>query len=102
MDLGQGISTSAYKNTLKKIHAATSAVFDILCRKTIEEEKEENAKNGRPLLTLKVSGDGSWKTRGFVIWYFNVNSKLHWQDNRPRCKGELLPIMYVLKKQTKY
>lgn len=65
MDLGQGLSTSAYKNALKKIHAATNAIFDNLCRKAVEEEKEENDKNGKSLLSLKVSSDGSWKTRGF-------------------------------------
>ena len=65
MDLGQGLSRSCYDDIVKHLHEAAKTVFDILCKKAVEEEKEKNEENGRPASSLKVSGDGSWKKRGF-------------------------------------
>lgn len=65
MDIGQGMTKTTYINVMEKIHVAASAIFGILCKKAIEEENQENVENERPLSNLKISGDGSWKTRGF-------------------------------------
>lgn len=47
------------------IYEAVKSVFDTLSKKAVEEEKTENIKNKRLPNELKVSGDGSWKKRGF-------------------------------------
>ncbi|XP_071579129.1 uncharacterized protein [Temnothorax nylanderi] len=66
MDIGQGLSKSTYDLIVGHIRNAAKAVFDVLCQKAVKEEKEENEKRGRPSTNLKVSGDGSWKKRGFT------------------------------------
>lgn len=98
MDLGQGLST--YENAFIKIHTATSAVFDILYKKAVKEEKKENAKNGRLLLTLNVSGDGSWKIRGFSS-LFVISMLIGYYT------GKIIDLVvkgtnYALEKQIKY
>lgn len=35
----------------------------------MKQEKEEDGKHDRPLNDLKVSGDGSWKKRGYKSLY---------------------------------
>ncbi|XP_053995806.1 uncharacterized protein LOC128885665 [Hylaeus anthracinus] len=69
MDMGQGLSISTYDLIVRHIHAATSSVFNALSKKAAEEEKRENIKHGRPSTEFKVSGDGSWKKRGFTSLY---------------------------------
>jgi len=69
MDMCNGISQHAYDNIIKHVHSASKSVFDSCCQKAVQEEKEENSKRERPLLNLKVSGDGSWKKRGFKSLY---------------------------------
>ena len=66
MDIGQGLSKSMYDLVVGHIHTATKTVFDSLCQKAVHEEKEETEKKGRSPTNLKVSGDGSWKKRGFT------------------------------------
>ncbi|CAH4030916.1 unnamed protein product [Pieris brassicae] len=44
-------------------------MFESACKKAAEEEKELNVQNGRPADHLKVSGDGSWKKRGYTSLY---------------------------------
>lgn len=69
MDIGQGISYSAYNNIVQHIHSASKNVFEALCAKAVTEEQKENEKHERPLSNLKISGDGSWKKRGFTSLY---------------------------------
>jgi len=69
MDMCSGISQHAYDNIIKHDHSASKSVFDSFCQKVIQEEKEENSKRERPLLNFKVSGNGSWKKRGFKSLY---------------------------------
>lgn len=69
MDIGQGIRQHAFDLSVRHIHTVAQTVFDTLCKKTVEEEKEENIKNERPSTEFKVSGDGSWKKRGFTSLY---------------------------------
>lgn len=65
MDICDGISQSAYDRIVQYLHAASLSVFDYCCKKAVKEEQIENEKRELPLLKLKVSGDGSWKKRGF-------------------------------------
>ncbi|EZA54492.1 hypothetical protein X777_05747 [Ooceraea biroi] len=69
MDIGQGISISTYEFIVRHIHTAASSVFDSVCKKAVKEEKEKNIENGRPAEEFKISGDGSWKKRGFTSLY---------------------------------
>ncbi|XP_025152724.1 uncharacterized protein LOC109504083 isoform X2 [Harpegnathos saltator] len=69
MDIGQGISTSSYTISVQHIYTAARSMFDIFCKKASEEEQIENVNKGRPPTEFKVSGDGSWKKRGFTSLY---------------------------------
>lgn len=69
MDICDGLSQQAYDNVVVHIHSATKAVFDFCCEKAVNEEKKENEKHERRLLDLKISGDRSWKRRGFKFLY---------------------------------
>lgn len=69
MDICDGLSQQAYDNIVVHLYSATKAVFDFCCEKAVNEEKKENEKHERRLLNFKVSGDGSWKKRGFKSLY---------------------------------
>ena len=60
--------------------------------------KEENTKHGKSLLNLKVSGDGFWKTHGFFLLFGVTLIKNYTGRIIDHCKGQLLPVMYVLEK----
>lgn len=51
------------------VHEASKSIFDAVCKKVVEEEKQKNIENERPATELNVSGDGSWKKRGFTSLY---------------------------------
>jgi len=40
-----------------------------MCLRIVKQEREENEKRERPCNDFKVSGDGSWKKRGFTSLY---------------------------------
>ena len=65
MELGNGISCSAYYYIIDTISIAVQSVFDLAMRKAVNEEKLLNAARGEPEDVLTVSGDGSWQKRGF-------------------------------------
>lgn len=69
MDICSGLSESAYNSIIVHIHSTAKSVFDLLSKKAVEEEKKMNEQQQRPILNLKVSGDGSWKKRGFKSLY---------------------------------
>lgn len=66
MDIGKGIAIGTYNRIVRHIHETAKSIFNTLSEKAVQEEKAENMKNGRPPHKLKVSGDGSWKKRGFT------------------------------------
>lgn len=63
------MNQKAYDNVVQHINDAAKTVFNIICQKAVNEEKELNIQNGRPTTNLKISGDESWKTRGFTSLY---------------------------------
>ncbi|XP_076549216.1 uncharacterized protein LOC143306722 [Osmia lignaria lignaria] len=69
MDICDGLSDASYNSIVKHMHSATKTIFEFCCKKAVEEEKNENEKRKKQLLNLKVSGDGSWKKRGFKSLY---------------------------------
>ncbi|CAK9816232.1 hypothetical protein ANTPLA_LOCUS8931 [Anthophora plagiata] len=69
MDICDGLSDASYNSIVKHMHSATKTILEFCCKKAVEEEKKENVKREKQLLNLKVSGDGSWKKRGFKSLY---------------------------------
>lgn len=65
MDICKGLNNTIYYAAVNNIYTASNAVFRTLIRKAVEEEKELNSQQKKPLPHFTVSGDGSWKKRGF-------------------------------------
>lgn len=59
MDISQGLSGNTYYACLENIHKVSQRVYDIVTKKAVQEESEENAKQGNPPSELTVSGDGT-------------------------------------------
>lgn len=63
MDIGQGMAINTYYSCIKNIWNAANAVFDIMTKKAVQEEKTKTAEAGSECIS--VSGDGTWSKRGF-------------------------------------
>ncbi|XP_074102194.1 uncharacterized protein LOC141529520 [Cotesia typhae] len=67
MDICQGLSIGTYYASMKNIHIAASAVYNLVISKAVKEEKDLISAcdpNANPT-EFTVSGDGTWKKRGF-------------------------------------
>ncbi|XP_071652727.1 uncharacterized protein [Temnothorax longispinosus] len=65
MDMCQNFNYKVYYASVENIYTASKGVFHILCHKAVKEEIEVNMQKGKPSQNLIVSGDGTWKKRGF-------------------------------------
>lgn len=65
MDISCSFSNKIYYSFLTVLQTAAHAVFEIVQKKAVDEEISLNAENGNESRHLSVSGDGSWKKRGF-------------------------------------
>ncbi|XP_071653036.1 uncharacterized protein [Temnothorax longispinosus] len=67
MDLPKIFHKNVYYEVMSNIHCASKAVATKLFSVAAAEEKQltENAENGAELRGLTVSGDGTWRKRGF-------------------------------------
>lgn len=65
MDIGKTFNINLYYNIVNSISVSVNAVYDLVIRKAVREEKELNKNAGFPENELSVSGDGSWSKRGF-------------------------------------
>lgn len=65
MDLGSGIAINTYYAAVENMHTAASAICEMSMSSAVGREKQALVKNGLPENKLTVSGDGSWKKRGF-------------------------------------
>ncbi|XP_014472349.1 PREDICTED: uncharacterized protein LOC106743225 isoform X2 [Dinoponera quadriceps] len=65
LDICQGIGNSTYTALLENIHTAASAVYESVLSFAATQEKNMNEEAGKPQIELTVSGDGTWKKRGF-------------------------------------
>lgn len=65
MDIGKGLSVNCYTPILENIYIAASAVYDTVLSFAVNEEMDLNEKAGNVRNHLTVSGDGTWKKRGF-------------------------------------
>jgi len=87
MDLGQGLSKKSYKDIVQHTYESTKKVFDFCCKSAVQDEIKLNKENEKPILNLIVSGDGSWKKRGFSFLYgVTTDSLAHRENNRFRCQ----------------
>jgi len=59
------VAKNTYYAIVENIHAAASAMYEIFLSLAVKKEKELNKENGHPKDELTVSGDGTWKKRGF-------------------------------------
>ena len=69
MDIYTGLSQGSYNKIVKHINAATKSSFQFFSQKAVKEEIEKNVEHGREEKNSKVSGDGTWKKRGFKSLY---------------------------------
>lgn len=69
MDMCTGLSKSSYTKIVEHIHEAAKSSFKDLSKKAVQEEIAKNIEHGRPEKLIKVSGDGTWKKRGFKSRY---------------------------------
>ena len=62
------INSGPLVNTCSEINRriVSEPMFKSVSDKAVTEEKEKNVGNGRTENHLKVSGDGSWKKRGYT------------------------------------
>ena len=67
MDICQGLATNTYYSCLDNLHSAASAVYNQIIAKAVQEEKELIAASDPDAdpTRITVSGDGTWKKRGF-------------------------------------
>lgn len=65
MDICSGMSTTIYYACVENIQIATKSVYDMVLKKAVAEEKKENVSRGLQEDHFIVSGDGTWKKRGF-------------------------------------
>jgi hypothetical protein len=65
MELSGGFGKSTYYAFITNLVEASKSTFEMIQRKAVDEEKNLNANAGNVETHLSVSGDGSWKRRGF-------------------------------------
>jgi len=65
LDITSSFSNNICYTFLENLHTASKALFEHFQKKAVKEEISENAVAGKEPLNLTVSGDGSWKKRGF-------------------------------------
>lgn len=65
MDMATDFYSNTYYACMENVSIATSAVYDLVTRSAIEEKKEKTLNEENSATNVTVSGDGSWKTRGY-------------------------------------
>ena len=65
MDIGNGIGNEGCQSCVNHIHVAASEVSETVFKRAIDEEQKLNAMHGNREDHLTVSGDGTWKKRGW-------------------------------------
>ncbi|XP_039307368.1 uncharacterized protein LOC120358202 [Solenopsis invicta] len=76
MEMPRPIFQSFYDKIVDMISIATATVRDISMKKAAEEEKKMSEENGQ-LAGITVSGDGSWRKRGYSS-LFGITSLIGW------------------------
>lgn len=69
MDLTQEFYSKTYHYCLENLHTASKAVYVFCTKSAMQEEEDQTLKNENSNRNLTISGDGSWKKRGFSTRY---------------------------------
>lgn len=83
MDLPRPIFRSFYDSLVKQIHTAAKSICNISLKSSAQEEKMKTAEalNVQETTEITVSGDGSWKKRGFSS-LFGVSSLIGYYTSK--------------------
>lgn len=69
MDIGQGLHIKIFYACLENIHCASKAIYELVTKKAVEEEKQKNVENNYPIENLTISGDNWWKKQCFSLFF---------------------------------
>lgn len=71
MDLPPPLRQSTYDMIIDNIHTAASTIAELVLKQAVKEEQEEITKEnpGADITKLTVTGDGTWRKRGFTSLY---------------------------------
>lgn len=58
-----------YGSIINHLYDAAKIVFDAMCLRVVQQERKENEEREKTSSNFTVSGDGSWKKRGFTSLY---------------------------------
>lgn len=81
MDLPPPVEQSSYDKIVSNIHAASSTVCQLSCMKAVKEEQQLTTEKNLDSNKLTVSGDGTWKKRGFTS-LFGVSTLIGWLSGK--------------------
>lgn len=81
MDLPRPIFQTVYTAAVDIISVAARSVCQISMERAVKEEKEMTSAEGRDDNELTVSGDGSWRKRGFTS-LFGLVSLIGWHTGK--------------------
>lgn len=65
LDISYSFSNNIYYTFIDNLHTASKNLFEVIQKKATIEEIIANKAAGNVFTNLIVSGDGSWKKRGF-------------------------------------
>ncbi|KOC62210.1 hypothetical protein WH47_03968 [Habropoda laboriosa] len=65
----QGLAINTYYACLENVHETASAVYECIIKTAVQEERIMNEATGNPRCDITVSGDGTWKKRGFTLLF---------------------------------
>jgi len=71
MDLPPPVQQTTYDMIIENIHSAASSIVQLVLKQAVEKEQQEITKQNSSddIKKLTVSGDGTWRKRGFTSLY---------------------------------
>ena len=101
MDIPSFLQQNTYDMIVKDIHGCVKTVAENVFKSACKEEIAETctAKNVKETSELTISGDGTWKKRGFTSLY--GVSVLYWENCRHSRKKCLLQNVRRLEQETR-
>lgn len=71
MDLPPPVQQTTYDMIIENIHSAASSIVQLVLKQAVKEEQQEitNQNSSDDIKKLTVSGDGTWRKRGFTSLY---------------------------------
>lgn len=69
IDIGQELHIKILYAYLENIHCASKAIYELVTKKAVEEEKQKNVENNYPMENLTITGDNWWKKQSFSLFF---------------------------------